>query len=181
MKDSNLIWKQGKKTELLRTPVMTVNSINSVSSQGVTGDYIVMDARDWVVVIPDDGENYLMVKQWRHGEGALSIEFPGGVIDDGEEPSCAARRELLEETGFEADELISLGTMNPNPALFSNHVHIFAVTKMHDTGKQSLDHDEFINYLKINKNEVFAKMGNSDYPHALMASALLRYMAYKNA
>ena len=66
-----------------------------------------------------------MVRQYRHGAGQLTLETPGGLIDPGETPAEAAARELLEETGYAADEIVSLGAVNPNPALFSNRLHGF--------------------------------------------------------
>ncbi len=176
--EKTLIWTEGKKTTLLKTRVLDVTSIESTSSDGLKGDYVVMDAPDWVIVIPDAGDNFLMVKQWRHGERALSIEFPGGVIEANEAPEKAAARELKEETGFTAGKLVKLGTMNPNPALMSNHVHVFAAFDLHSTGQQHLDEDEYVHYLEVSKQEVYAKMGTKEYPHALMAAGLALYREY---
>lgn len=102
MDDKKLIWHEKFRREVFKTPVFAVTERISVSPDGTEGVYIVNEAPDWVIVIPDDGENFLMVRQWRHGEKSLSIEFPGGVIDKGEVPLEAAKRELLEETGATA-------------------------------------------------------------------------------
>ena len=118
-----------------------------------------------------------MVKQWRHGEKALSIEFPGGVIDEGESPEDGARRELKEETGAVAGKLVHLGTVNPNPALFANHFHIYCAKDLDFTGTQNLDSDEFLDYMLMDQKEVIKKMGSKEFPHALMASALCLYLA----
>ena len=134
--DEKLKWNCGQKKSLLKTVVFDVTSStntfkDAATGRTVQGDYIVLDAPDWVIVIPEledkiNGQKqFYMVKQFRHGSKSLSVEFPGGVIDRGEEPEVAARRELLEETGCEAGKLTKLGQVNPNPALFSNNVHIF--------------------------------------------------------
>lgn len=177
--DEALKWTSGEKKELLKTVVCTLTSNHNTSSSGVSGDYIIMDAPDWVTVIAEKDDNFLMVKQWRHGEKALSVEFPGGVIDAGEDPETAAVRELEEETGHKTGKLTKLGSINPNPALFSNHVHIFLAEDLVPTGKQNLDHDEFINYIEIPKNEVLEGFGTPQFPHALMATALCLYLKYK--
>ncbi|MBS7241186.1 MAG: NUDIX hydrolase, partial [Treponema sp.] len=132
---------------------------------------------DWVIVIAEKDDNFLMVKQYRHGEEKLSIEFPGGVIDAGENPEQAAARELLEETGATASSLVHLGSMNPNPALFANHFHVYLATGLTFSGKQELDNDELLDYLELPKKEVLKKMGSAEYPHALMCSAAALYMA----
>ena len=176
--DSTLVWDEKSKKVLLKTVVMTVTETESVASDGKTGNYIVMDAKDWVIVIPVLGNRFLMVKQWRHGEKALSIEFPGGVAETDEEPEKAAARELKEETGYTANRIIHLGSMNPNPALMSNHVHVFAAEELKKTSDQHLDNDEYVHYMEIEQEKVFSGIGTKEF-HALMAAALALYMKYK--
>lgn len=174
--DERLKWKTLSEKVILNTVVFDVTVHENQSSNGVKGDYYVMKAPDWVITIPEKDGKFLMVKQWRHGEKALSVEFPGGVIDKGEEPEAAAARELLEETGCKAGKLTKLGKVNPNPALFSNHVHIFLAEDLVQTGKQELDEDEFINCMELSKEEVLEGMGTEAFPHGLMATALCLYM-----
>jgi len=176
--DDSLIWKEASRQPILKTPVMTVMQTRSISPEGTEGQYIVMDAPDWVVTVPVMDDSFLMVKQWRHGEQKLSIEFPGGVINPGEDPDKAAVRELKEETGFTAGQLIHLGSINPNPALMSNHVHIYAALNLAKGSGQQLDSDEYINYIKLPQHEVIQKMGTPEYPHALMSAALFLYQRY---
>jgi 8-oxo-dGTP pyrophosphatase MutT (NUDIX family) len=85
-----------------------------------------IDSTDWVNIVPitPDGD-VVMVKQFRHGLDDFTIEIPGGMVDPGETPMEAAGRELLEETGFRAAEIVPLGVANPNPALFGNTLHAF--------------------------------------------------------
>ena len=186
--DEKLKWTCGPKKSLLKTVVFDVTSSTNTCCDGdrtVSGDYIVLDAPDWVIVIPEtegtgaDGQvqkEFYMVKQWRHGSKCLSVEFQGGVIDKGEEPEAAARRELLEETGCEAGRLTKLGQVNPNPALFSNRVHIFLAQDLQYTQGQSLDSDEFVNVIKVPVEQIVADMGTEQFPHALMSTALLYYI-----
>jgi len=95
-------------------------------STGERHPFFRIDSSDWVNIIPitPDGD-IVMVRQYRHGLDGFTVEIPGGMVDAGESPSEAASRELLEETGFRAAEIESLGTTNPNPALFGNTLHVF--------------------------------------------------------
>ena len=79
-----------------------------------------IDDADWVNVVPvTTAGDLVLIRQYRHGAGQVTLEIPG------ETPSAAAGWELLEETGYRAAELDEIGCSNPNPALFGNHLHTF--------------------------------------------------------
>ncbi len=181
MKDlSKLEWTETDSKVILHTRVFDVTERTSLSPEGKKGTYIVNNAPDWAIIIPVYEDNFLMVKQWRHGEKKVSIEFPGGVIEKGEDIQKGIERELLEETGAVAKKITKLAAVNPNPALFSNHVHIFCAEDLTFTGKQNLDEDEYLNCIKIPQEKVISEMGSSEYPHALMMAALFAWLRYKN-
>lgn len=177
--DEKLMWQKGQEKPLLSTVVFDAISRHNTSTTGIEGDYIILNTRDWVFTIPEIDGKFILVKQFRHGEDKLDIEFPGGVIDAGEEPEVAAARELEEETGYKAGKLTKLGEMNPNPALYSNHIHIYLAEDLIPTGKQHLDHDEMINILELPIDEVIELAGTEEFFHALMCSALFMYLKSK--
>ena len=176
MDKEKLKWEITGKRKLLHTPVFDVIEQAEVSATGIKGDYIAMEAHDWAMVIPELDGGFLMVRQWRHSSESMTLEFPGGVVDGGEEPVEAARRELLEETGFEAGSLIHLGTCYPNPALFKNRFHVFLARDLIATGEQSLDDDELLTYERVPIDEVINGYGKGEMTHALMGTALAFYL-----
>jgi 8-oxo-dGTP pyrophosphatase MutT (NUDIX family) len=106
----------------------------------------------------------------------LSLEFPGGVFEPGENAEEAAGRELLEETGYKAGKIRKLGEFSPNPAIMSNRVHIFLAEDLVDTGRQGLDADEFVEIETVDVDAVCEGMGKPPYVHALMGTALAMYL-----
>lgn len=174
--DKNLIWEIGDRELLLHTPVYDVYKQAEKAANGIAGDYITIDAPDWVMVIPVIEDDFLLVKQWRHSSMELSVEFPGGVCDKGENPELSAVRELEEETGYKVGKLIHLGTVSPNPALFMNRVHIYLAEELTATGQQNLDHDELLRYLRLPIKEVISNYGSTEYQHGLMGTALAFYL-----
>ena len=93
---------------------------------GAVHPFFRIDSSDWVNIVPvtEHGE-VVLIRQYRHGSRELTLEIPGGIVDPGESPAEAAGRELLEETGYRAAEIVPLGSVNPNPALFGNRLHTF--------------------------------------------------------
>ena len=176
MRDEELKWKVLKTETLLHTPVFDVLAQEEAAPAGPEGTYIAMTAPDWVMVIPVLGEDFLLVRQWRHAARGLTTEFPGGVVDGDEDPALAAARELAEETGFRAGKLSHLGSVSPNPALFANRFHCYLAEELIPTGTQHLDADELLRYERRPIREVLADYGSPEYSHALMGTALAFYL-----
>ena len=174
--DKELIWKTTETRPLLHTRVFDVIGQTEVSAAGQRGDFVAIHAPDWVVVVPVYRGNFVLVRQWRHGAGCLTTEFPAGVAEPGETPEQTAARELREETGFIAGKVTLLGSCCANPALFSNRTHICLAEDLTPTGELHPDEDELLDALPVPIDEVIAAFGTGEYVHAYMGTALAFYL-----
>ncbi len=180
MSKQDLAWEALERRPAYSCRVFSVWDTVSRAPDGSVGTFSVIDAADWAIIIPvlntEGSDRFLMVRQWRHGTEALSLEFPGGVVEPGEAVRDAALRELEEETGYTAASLRELGVFSPNPAIMSNRVHIFLADSLQKAGGQNLDADEFVDVELVPVPEAVQGMGRPPYEHALMASALALYL-----
>ena len=184
MDEPSLSWEPVDRKNIFSTRIFEIHEITSRSPGKTEGTFYTLHATDWVIVVPviRDGcgeESFLMVRQWRHGAGKMSIEFPGGVIDPGEAPEEAARRELHEETGYRASILEFGGTISPNPAIMDNRCHIYFAVDPENTHQTDPDDDEFVAAETVPVRQVIENMGHGAYIHGLMSAALFLYIQKK--
>lgn len=144
---------------------------------GREGRFVLVAAPDWanvVAVVADEAgrECFLMVRQFRHGLGRAVWEFPGGMVDPGEDPAAAAARELEEETGWKASSLTPVGQTNPNPSFMTNRVSTFRAEGLQPSGRVHLDDHEFVRVGLRPVDEVLAQVGEGEYDHGVMLMAL---------
>jgi 8-oxo-dGTP pyrophosphatase MutT (NUDIX family) len=121
-------WKALETEALQDCAVFRVSrTLTESPNTGERHSFFRIDSADWVNVVPvTSAGEIVMVRQYRHGLREVTLEIPGGMVDPGESPQQAAARELLEETGYRAQRIEPLGSVNPNPALFGNRLFAFA-------------------------------------------------------
>ncbi len=178
MQDEYLKFRKTSEKLICRTPVFDVKVQHEIAHTGFEGDYISVSAPHWLVVIPAIDGKFVMVRQWRHALEQITVEFPGGVGEAGEEPEIAAARELEEETGYHADKITHLGTVSPNPALFSNRLHIYLAEELTQTGVLNPDEDEILEVMELPIEEVLNNFGSLEYTHAFTGTAIALYLKH---
>jgi len=145
-----------------------------------TGDihhFYVLDSPDWVNVIPLTADNkVVMIHQFRHGREKITLEIPGGVVDpEDDTPAETARRELLEETGYEVVHMIHIGTVDPNPAFLNNRCYTYLALGAHKTQEPQFDGAEDIAVEEIPLGDIPRLIGDGRVSHALVVAAFYHY------
>lgn len=138
--------------------------------------YYTIEFGDWVNIIPvTRDKKVVLIKQYRHSIGAVTIEIPGGSIDPKltEEPQRAAQREMEEETGYTSSRLELIGTQHPNPALLSNRMHTFIAWDCEKTKEQELDPYEDIETFEVSLSELKNLIETGKITHSIILGSFL--------
>jgi 8-oxo-dGTP pyrophosphatase MutT (NUDIX family) len=167
-------WQRRGKERVTDTVIFKVDRHRLVHPRHHTEhDFFILDAPDWCNIVPltRDGQ-VVMVRQRRHGIDEETLELPGGMIDP-EDPSplAAARRELLEETGYRAVEIEPLGSIAPNPAMQNNRCWSFVARNVQRVADLQLDGGEDIDVVLVPYAEIPARIARGEIAHALVVVA----------
>lgn len=168
--------REGERT-LASTKVLDLKSVRfRQPGLGAAKEFVVIHAPDWVnVVALTPGGNIVLVRQFRFGSGALSLEIPGGMIEEGEDPVAAGVRELAEETGYGGGTVSLLGSVRPNPAIQDNWCHFVFIDGAVPTGPMDWDEDEDIEVSMAPAAQVLAWARSGKITHSLSVAALMLF------
>lgn len=170
-------WKVLSSEYLIRRPWLTARrDVAELPDGRINHEYYVLEYPDWVniIAITVDGD-FVLERQYRHGLGNTCYELPCGVIEEGEAPLEAAKRELLEETGYAGGEWREWMTLSPNPATSTNLAHSFLAVGVSKVGGQHLDATEDIDVYLKPPQFVRDLLEENQILQALMAAPLWKY------
>ena len=152
---------------------------SSKTDEAALFDFYCLEAPDWINVIPlTSDQRVVMIEQYRHGSGEVTLEIPGGMVDEGESAATAAARELFEETGFGIENLVSLGASRPNPAIQDNWIHNFVALNVSMETKPEFDSTEHTTVRMVPLEQIPELIADGTISHALVVLAFYKLNLY---
>ena len=164
---------------LFRRPWLTVRKDCVKLPNGqVNDEFYVLEYPDWVnvIAITKDGE-FVMERQYRHGLGVTCYEVCAGVVEEGEPPLEAAKRELLEETGYAGGEWEEIMTLCGNSSTSNNYTHCFVALGVEKVAEQTLERTEDISVELLSREQVWELLTGNQITQALMAAPMWKLFA----
>ena len=186
--DQSLVWEEIKTDHIIQNEWIDFRStVYRLPDGKIFEPYYSYSRRDYVVIVASDTEGkYICVRQFRHGIREVTTEFPAGGIErkDGKEYGAdkniqaedaleAAKRELMEETGYESDDWTSLLTVPSNATVADNYAHIFMAKNCRKIAGQDLDEMEFIHVIKLSADEIEELIAGGEFQQAMHVLAWL--------
>lgn len=147
-------------------------------SGAIVPEWFILEFPDWVnvIAITKDGQ-FVMEDQYRHAIGETHYELVAGVVDPGETPLEAAKRELSEETGYGGGEWSLFMKLSPNPTNHTNYSYTFLAVGVEPLRDQHLEATEDIHVDLFTKDEVRELLESGELIQALHAAPLWKYFA----
>jgi ADP-ribose pyrophosphatase len=174
-------WKRNESKRIADCRVFTVREDFCETDDGAKkSSFFVVENPDWVNIIAlTKDKQVVLIEQFRHGIGQTTLEIPGGMVDDGEDFELAARRELVEETGFLSDEWVLLGKSRPNPAIQNNWIYHFLALNCEKNAEVSFDEHESAMTKLSAVSEIKSLILNGEIKHSLVIAAFY-FLELKN-
>ena len=175
-----LLWRERGRALVARCGIFDLIRAQRVARDGRPGSFYVLEAPGWVNVVPVlPGGRFLMVRQYRQGLERITLEFPAGLVEAGEEPARAASRELEEETGRRADSLKPIGRVAANPAFMNNWCSTFCAEGLGEAGAMRPDELEHIEVVEVARAELAEKIGTGEFVNSMTVVAWCWYLRYR--
>ena len=173
MKETPDTWTRVESKEVADCRVFKVREdFCERDSDAKKASFFVVENPDWVNVVALTKEKQVvLIEQFRHGSEEIVLEIPGGMIDGGEDKEVAAKRELLEETGYASDEFVYLGKSRPNPAIQNNWIYHYVAHDCEKTSETDFDEHESVITKIVPFSEIENLIKRGEITHSLAVAA----------
>ena len=144
-------WERLRSEKLFETPYFSLRSDRLRLPGGLIKDpYYVIERPDAAIIFPLTGEGeVVLIRQYRPPLERMELGLPAGLVEEGEKPEAAARRELLEETGHAGGEWELLGSLASSPSLKDNWAYLFLARGVEEVAPPDPDEHELVEVVKV--------------------------------
>ncbi len=149
-------WERLRSEKLFETPYFVLRSDRLRLPDGVIKDpYYVIERPDAAIIFPltKEGE-VILVRQFRPPLERMELGLPAGLVEPSEKPEAAARRELLEETGYAGGEWEPLGSLASSPSLKDNWAYLFLARGVEETSAPDPDEHELVEVVRVSVEDI---------------------------
>lgn len=146
----------------------------------IVNPYYVLEYMHWVtgLGLTEDGK-IIMIKQYRHALGEVSLELPGGCVDEIDASfEAAMKREMLEETGYQFKETVYLGDTSPNPSTNNNLMHMYLLKGGRKVQEQELDANEEIEVMLMPIEELIERVKRNEIIQSMHVTTIFYALQY---
>ncbi len=160
MSETGRSWERLSSQRLMQTPYFALRSDRLRLPDGAVKDaYYILERPDAAIVFPLTKSNeVVLVRQYRPPIERVELGLPAGLVEEGEDPGKAARRELLEETGYGGGEWESLGSLASSPSLKDNWAYLYLARGVELTSPPSPDEYERVEVVLVPVREMLREI-----------------------
>ena len=158
-----------------QNPWISVREDKVVRPGGKDGVFGVVTMQDGITVLPmDDEENAYLAREYKYAVEDYTTEAISGGVDEGEQPIDAARRELKEEAGFDAEEMIPLGFIDPFTTVIKSRNYCFLARGLSGGGSTKLDGGEVVEIIKVPFAQAVEMAMSGEISHGASVAVILK-------
>lgn len=174
-------WETVSSEYVFRRPWLTARrDVVRLPNGNEIPEFYVLEYSDWVNIIAvTKQQQFVMIRQYRHGIDQTRYELVAGCVDPGEEPLTAAKRELFEETGYGKGEWRQLSVISGNPSTTNNWTYCYVAEGVEPVSTQHLEKSEDISVHLLTAEEVRWLLDNDEIKQSLMLAPLWKYFVEK--
>lgn len=158
------MWKIKSTVRILDSEFVKVDKDDVILPRGrEIPDFYKVTIKDCAAIVALTSNNQIILKkEYRYCYGEELIEVPAGVLEDGEDSLETAKRELLEETGYQSNRWTYLGKTVESSAKLTNYMYIYLAEDCEKVSSQKLDYGEDIEVIEVGLNEAIEMIMNNE-------------------